>query len=298
MSRSILAALMFCLWCGAAAARSPLVLFTDFGTADGAVAAMKGVAYSVSQDLLVTDLSHEDPGSIFAGAFRLFQPAPFWPKGTVFVAVVDPGVGTERLAVALETRSGRFFLAPNNGLLTIVAEREGVAELREIDERVNRLPGSQESHTFHGRDIFAYAGARLAAGAQSFEQIGRKLPPEALIRIPYSAPQRLGDTVAGVVPVLDAHFGNVWTNIPKSLFDELQIPLGQNLHVRIRQGERLVADIVAPYRRTFGEVPPGEPLVYVNGLLDMAVAINLGDFAKRHGVESGPDWRIELAPAQ
>jgi S-adenosylmethionine hydrolase len=296
MYRTILVALLFWLSCGAAAARSPLVFFTDFGTSDGAVAAMKGVAYSISQDLLIADLSHEDPGSIFAGGYRLYQAELFWPKGSVFVAVVDPGVGTGRLAIALETLSGRFFLAPNNGLLTFVAEREGVKELREIDERVNRRPGSEDSHTFHGRDIFAYAGARLAAGVQTFEQIGRKLPPEALITIPYRAAERSGDTVSGIVPVLDAHFGNVWTNIPKPLFDELKVALGGNVHVRIRHGERIVADLVAPYQRTFGDVPQGRPLVYVNSLSNMAIALNLGDFAKSFGVESGPDWSIDLTP--
>ena len=292
--RSIAVALFFCLSCGVALARAPLVLLTDFGTADGAVAAMKGVAYSISQDLLVADLSHEDPGSIFAGAFRLYQAEPYWPKGSVFVAVVDPGVGTGRLAIALETLSGRFFLAPNNGLLTFIAEREGVKEVREIDESVNRRPGSEESHTFHGRDIFVYAGARLAAGVQSFEQIGRRLPPEILVTIPYRAAERKGDVVAGVIPVLDSHFGNVWTNIPKSLFDELKVALGDDIRVRIHHGDRLVADLVVPYRRTFGDVPQGRPLVYVDSLFDMAVALNLADFAKSYGVESGPDWTIDL----
>jgi S-adenosylmethionine hydrolase len=297
MFRSIVVALALGLACVGAAARSPLVLFTDFGTADGAVAAMKGVAYSISQDLLIADLSHEDPGSIFADSFRLYQAEQFWPKGSVFVAVVDPGVGTGRLAIALETQSGRFFLAPNNGLLSLVAEREGVKEIREIDESVNRRPGSEDSHTFHGRDIFVYAGARLAAGAQSFEQIGRKLPPEALIRLPYPAAERKGDLVTGVIPVLDAHFGNVWTNIPKSLFDESRIALGDNLRVRSDHGDRLVVDLVAPYRRTFGDVPPGTPLVYVDSLFDMAVALNLANFAERYGVGSGPDWTIDLARA-
>jgi len=292
--RSIAVALFFCFSCGVATARAPLVLLTDFGTADGAVAAMKGVAYSISQDLLIADLSHEDPGSIFAGAYRLYQAEPFWPKGSVFVAVVDPGVGTGRLAVALETLSGRFFLAPNNGLLTLVAEREGVKELREIDESVNRRPGSEDSHTFHGRDIFAYAGARLAAGVESFEQIGRRLPSETLVTIPYRAAERKGDAVTGVIPVLDSHFGNVWTNIPKSLFDELKVALGDDIRVRIRHGDRLVVDLVAPYRRTFGDVPPGRPLVYVDSLLDMAVALNLADFAKSYGVEPGLDWTVDL----
>jgi S-adenosylmethionine hydrolase len=111
-------------------ARAPLVLITDFGTQDGAVSAMKGVAYSVSQDLLISDLSHENP-DILTGAYRLYQAEEFWPKGTVFVAVIDPGVGTERLSVVLKTRTGRYFVAPNNGLLTLVAERDGIEELRQ-----------------------------------------------------------------------------------------------------------------------------------------------------------------------
>jgi S-adenosylmethionine hydrolase len=114
----------------AAWARAPLVLYTDFGIADGAVAAVKGVAYSVSREILISDLSHEDPSSIFAGAYRLYQAESFWPRDTVFVAVIDPGVGTERLPIALRTRTGHIFLAPNNGLLTLIAERDGIEELR------------------------------------------------------------------------------------------------------------------------------------------------------------------------
>ena len=126
-----------------ATAGTPLVLYTDFGQKDGAVAAVKGVAYGVSQKLLITDLSHEDPGGIFGGAYRLVQVAPFWPKGTVFVVVIDPGVGTERLSVVLKTKAGHYYVAPNNGLLTLVAEQEGIAELRQIDEKTNRRKGSE-----------------------------------------------------------------------------------------------------------------------------------------------------------
>jgi len=272
----------------------PLVLLTDFGTQDGAVSAMKGVAYSVSQDLLISDLSHENP-SIFAGAYRLYQTEQFWPDGTVFVAVVDPGVGTKRLSVVLKTRTGHYFVGPDNGLLSLVAERDGVEALRQIDERVNRRPGSGESHTFHGRDVFAYTGARLAAGVISFEQVGPVLSPQSLISIPYRKPQRSGNTVSGIIPVLDVQFGNVWTNIPKPLFDELHVSLGTPLRVRVYHDGQLVDDTFAPYQRTFGEVPVGKPLVYVNSLLNVAVALNLGSYAAVHKIESGPDWSIEIS---
>lgn len=281
------------LLAGLAAARAPLVILTDFGTQDGAVSAMKGVAYGVSQDLLISDLSHENP-SIFDGAYRLFQTEQFWPKGTVFVAVVDPGVGTQRLSVVLKSRTGQYFVGPNNGLLSLVAERDGIEGLRQIDESVNRRPGSDDSHTFHGRDVFAYTGARLAAGVISFEQVGPSLPPQALISIAYRKPQRSGSSVSGIIPVLDVQFGNVWTNIPKPLFDELHVALGTALQVRIFHNGKLVDETLAPYQRTFGEVAVGKPLVYINSLLNVAVALNQQNYAAAHKIESGPDWTIEI----
>ena len=285
--------LLFGLLGALAEARAPMVLLTDFGTQDGAVSAMKGVAYGVSQDLLISDLSHENP-SIFEGAYRLYQAEQFWPEGTVFVAVVDPGVGTSRLSVVLKTRTGHLFVGPNNGLLSLVAERDGIDGLREIDERINRRPGSGDSHTFHGRDVFGYTGARLAAGVITFEQVGPELPPERLIALVYRKPQRADGKVSGLIPVLDVQYGNVWTNIPKPLFDELHVALGTTLHVRIYHKDKLVEQTLAPYQRTFGEVPVGKPLVYINSLLNVAVALNQGNYAALHKIESGPDWSIEI----
>lgn len=285
-----------CLLCQAnlGFARSPLVFLTDFGTQDGAVSAMKGVAYEVSQDLLISDLSHENP-SIFVGAYRLYQTEQFWPVNTVFVAVVDPGVGTSRRSIVLKTRTGHYFVAPDNGLLSLIAERDGIDELRQIDENVNRRPGSEESHTFHGRDVFAYTGARLAAGVITFEQVGPLLPAQSLIALAYRQPERRGTTVRGIIPVLDVQFGNVWTNIPKSLFDELHIELGHRVRVRIFHKNQRIDDRVIPYQRTFGEVKVGEPLVYVNSLLNLAVALNQRSFAAAHRIGSGPDWFIEFS---
>jgi hypothetical protein len=289
----VAALLVLVFFSALAHSRTPLVLLTDFGTQDGAVSAMKGVAYSVSQDLLISDLSHENP-SIFAGAYRLYQAEQFWPDGTVFVTVVDPGVGTKRLAVVLKTRTGHYFVGPNNGLLWLVAERDGIEGLRQIDERVNRRPGSDDSHTFHGRDVFAYTGARLAAGVIGFDQVGPVLSPRSLITLAYRKPQRAGNKVSGIIPVLDVQFGNVWTNIPKTLFDELHVALGAPLHVRIYHGEQVIDDEVVPYERTFGDVPVGKPLAYINSLLDLAVALNQGSYAAAHSIDSGPDWSIEI----
>lgn len=282
---------------GAAAATSDaLVLMTDFGTSDGAVSAMRGVAYGVDPKLTVSDLTHQIPDyDIWLGAYRLYQTANYWPQGSVFVSVVDPGVGTSRKSVVLKTRGGRYFVGPDNGLFTLIAERDGVAELREIDEKVNRLAGSAESYTFHGRDVYAYVGARLASGQISYEQVGPQLPVESVVKLDYQKPSRQGNVLRGIIPVLDEKYGNVWTNIPKSLLDELNVGVGDKVQVRILHKGKQVGKYVAPFHHTFGGVPKGQPLVYLNSLLEVAVAISQGNFAARHHVGSGLDWQVELS---
>jgi len=279
-----------------AQAQAPLVLMTDFGLKDGAVSAMRGVAYSVDPKLTVSDLTHEIPDyDIWVGAYRLFQTANYWPKGTVFVSVVDPGVGTERLSVVMKTRDGRYFVNPNNGLLTLIAERDGVAALRQIDETRNRLPGSSASYTFHGRDVYAYTGARLASGKISFDQVGPLLPVSAVVKIQYQKAEKTGEILKGAVPVLDVQYGNVWTNIPKAMFDQLGFKIGEPVHVRIFKFGKLVDQTIAPYQNTFGGVPEGQPLVYINSLMNVSLAINMDSYAARHKVESGADWSVEVS---
>ena len=293
--RSFAFALLCALPLARAAASDALVLMTDFGTSDGAVSAMRGVAYGVDPKLMVSDLTHQIPDyDIWLGAYRLYQTANYWPVGTVFVTVVDPGVGTDRKSVVMKTKQGRYFVGPNNGLYTLIAERDGVAELRLIDEKVNRLPGSAASYTFHGRDVYTYVGARLASGQISYEQVGPALSVDTVIRLPYEKPVRAGNAVRGMIPVLDEKYGNVWTNIPKALFEELGIAIGDKVAVRISRGGKLVGRFVAPYRNTFGEVPKGQPLVYLNSLLEVAIALNEGNFAAKHKISSGLDWKVEI----
>lgn len=282
-----------------AQAAAPLVLITDFGVKDGAVSEVKGVAYGVSRRLLISDLTHEIPaGNIWEGAYRLYQTAPYWPKGTVFVAVVDPGVGTSRLSIAVKTMAGHYYILPDNGLVTLIAETEGVEEVRTIDERTNRLKGSEDSNTFFGRDVFGYTGARLAAGVISFAQVGPVVPADRLVRLSYQKAVRDGDTLKGLVPVLDVQYGNVWSNIPKSMFDELHLKPGDPVHVRFLHEGKVVDEVTAPYATTFGSVPEGEPLVYINSLLAVSVALNLGNYARDNGIGSGPDWTIEVSPVK
>lgn len=274
--------------------RAPLVLMTDFGTTDGAVAAVKGVAYGVSQDLLITDLSHQIDG-IWDGAYRLYQVAPYWPKGTVFVTVIDPGVGTARKSIAVRTRAGHYYIGPDNGLYTLIDEAEGIDEARVIDESVNRLRGSEASNTFHGRDVFGYTGARLAAGVIAWEQVGPVTPVSQLVRLTYQRPSLELGVLKGMIPVLDVQYGNVWSNIPRNLFEAAGFKLGDRVKVSFLHNGKLVDSVIAPYTRTFGDVPVGQPMVYINSLLDVSVALNQRNYARAHGIGSGPGWSVRVS---
>jgi S-adenosylmethionine hydrolase len=276
------------------AQKSGLVIQSDFGVKDGAVAAMKGVAYGVSPSLAVVDLTHEIPAyNIWEAAYRLYQVAPYWPKGTVFVSVVDPGVGSDRKSVVLLTKTGHYFVSPDNGTLTLVAESMGIAALREIDERKNRLPHSNDSYTFHGRDVYAYTGARLAAGKISFAQVGPLLSPKVL-SIPYQKALRTGDSLKGNIPVLDIQYGNIWTNIPDSLLKGLGLKYGDTVGLRISHNDVLMYAGEMPFVTTFTAVAEGQPLCYINSLMNVSFALNMGDFSAQHKVSSGAGWTVTI----
>lgn len=278
-------------------AESALVLQTDFGTKDGAVAAMKGIAVGVSPAIRIFDLSHENtPFSVWEAAYRLKQTAPFWPAGTVFVSVIDPGVGTERKSVVLLTKTGHLFVGPDNGTWTLVAEEMGIESVREIDETKHRRPGSAESYTFHGRDVYAFVGARLAAGVATFQDVGPELKTD-VTRLAYERPRREGDQLVGTIPYLDFQFGNVWTNLPAALFEELAPRVGERFSVTIRHGDKVVCAAEMPYARTFGEVPEGAALLYLNSLMHVSFALNRGDFVKQHGIGYGETWSVRVARA-
>ena len=275
-----------------------LVLQSDFGNKDAAVPSMKGVAVGVSADIDIYDLTHEIPVfDIWEASLRLVQTAPYWPAGTVFVSVVDPGVGTERKSVVLKTRTGHYFVSPDNGTLTAVAEDMGIAAVREIDEAVNRLKNSEKSYTFHGRDVYAYTGARLAAGVISFAEVGRELPAKVL-SIPYQKASFDNGTVSGNIPILDIQYGNIWTNIDREIFQHLGANPGDELEVRITHGDELIFTETMPYFRSFGAVATGKPLLYLNSVNDVSLAINQGSFAEQFGIQSGADWNIFLSLSQ
>jgi S-adenosylmethionine hydrolase len=297
--RSVAALLVAALVAGLPTVRGAgaLVLQTDFGTKDGAVAAMKGVAVSVDPQLPVFDLTHEITAfDIWQAAYRLKQTAPYWPAGTVFVSVVDPGVGTDRKSIVLRTKSGHLFVSPDNGTLTLIAEDLGIAAVRTIDETRHRLPGSEKSYTFHGRDVYAYTGARLAAGAIAFEDVGPELSGE-VVRLAYEKARRDGEAIIGNIPALDVQYGNVWTNISGDLLDGLGAKPGDRFTVMITHDGRMIYAGEMPLAHTFGDVPEGAPLLYLNSLLNVSFALNLGNFAAAHKIDAGAAWSVRIERA-
>lgn len=269
-----------------------VVFQSDFGLKDGAVSAMKGVALGVSPALKLEDLTHEIPAyNIWEAAYRLYQTVPYYPKGTVFVSVCDPGVGTERRSVVMLTRSGHYVVTPDNGTLTLLAEHLGIAEIRQIDEATNRLKNSGASYTFHGRDVYAYTAARLAACVIQFQQIGPKLASD-VVRLDYQKATYEEGVVRGNIPVLDVQYGNVWSNIPRTLIDQLGVKAGGSVRVQILHGKTPLYDKTIPLVNTFGEAALGDDVAYMNSLLNFSVAVNQGNFSEKYKVFSGPDWSI------
>jgi len=277
-------------------AQNKIVVFqSDFGLKDGAVSAMKGVAMGVSPDLKLFDLTHEIPAyNIWEAAYRLEQTVAYWPAGTVFVSVVDPGVGTNRKSVVLKTNSGHFIVTPDNGTLTLVAQSLGIAELREIDEKINRRQGSERSYTFHGRDVYAYTAARLAAGVISFEQVGPVLPNE-VVNIPFQKAKFENGKISGTVAILDIQYGNIWTNIPDDVFKELNVKTGESVLVSIYHNNIKKYDGKMPYAVTFGSVAKNKPLLYLNSLMQVSFALNMGNFSEVYHIYSGNDWTVKIS---
>lgn len=277
---------------------NPLILQSDFGYADGAVSAMYGVALGVSPTLRVFDLTHDIPQyDIWEASYRLIQTVSYWPRGSVFVSVVDPGVGSTRRSIAVRTAEGQYIITPDNGTLTHIKRMCGIEEARIIDESMNRLPNSGESYTFHGRDIYAYTGARLASGIISFTQVGPEVPVDSVIELPVVEPQREGDVITGTIDVLDVRFGSLWTNISRDLFAGLGVSHGGRVEVSIANNTRTLYKNIMVYAKSFADVNVGEPLLYINSLDCVAVAINQGSFSKAYNIGTGITWRLALRKA-
>ncbi|MGA2002285.1 MAG: SAM-dependent chlorinase/fluorinase [Terriglobales bacterium] len=256
----------------------PTVVFmTDFGIVDDSVALCKGVMYGIAPNLRIVDLTHQVTAfSIADGARFLFGASPYFPAGTVFVVVIDPTVGSTRKAVVVKSKRGQFFVLPDNGLMTMVADRDGIESIREITNP-DWMIGAKISSTFHGRDIFSPVGAHVARG-DDWTQIGPEL--KQLVRLdlhPATIDER---GLAGEVIALDGPFGNLVTNISAEDFLKLGYQRGDTLDVTIG-GQK----IQMPFVKTFSDVPLKHPLLYIDSRGRASFALNQTSFASVYKIQ-------------
>lgn len=282
-----LAALSACAGAPESPGSGTLLFLTDFGARDGAVAACKGVMWGIEPRLRVVDLTHEIPAyDIAAAAEVLEQALPFYDSGTVVVAVVDPGVGSERKPLAIRTRSGHLLVGPDNGIFTLVLATEGLDRAVELRNR-RYFRKSDASYTFHGRDIFAPVGAHLASGLP-IDSLGPPIVPVLLDLQPARAD---GGSISATVRYVEDPYGNVVTDIPSRLLDSIGARVGDTLDVRVgRRRQRL------PWRNTFSDVPRGAPLALLHSRDLLSFSINQGDFATRFGVKRGDSVTVSRIP--
>ena len=256
----------------------PTVVFmTDFGIVDDSVALCKGVMYGITPNLRIVDLTHQVSAfSIRDGARFLFGASPYFPAGTVFVVVVDPGVGSSRKAVVVKSKRGQFFVLPDNGLMTMVADRDGIEAIREVTNP-NWMVGAKISSTFHGRDIFSPVGAHIARG-DDWTQVGPAV--KQLVRLELKPATADYKGLTGEVIALDGPYGNLITNISADDFLKLGYQLGDTLKVTIAG-----RDVEMPFVRTFSDVPLKQPLLFIDSRGRASFALNQASFAAEYKID-------------
>lgn len=272
-----------------------LVFQSDFGLLDGAISAMRGISFSVNPNLSISDLTHDIPAfNVWEASYRLFQTIKYWPDDTVFVSVVDPGVGSIRRSVAAKLKDNKFIVTPDNGTLTHLYITNQILEVREINESINRLKGSEDSHTFHGRDVYAFTGARLASSVIDFEGVGDLVELESIIRLEIKEPIVSDDSITGSIDILDMRFGSLWTNISCQIFEDNNIVFGDKLSVKIMNRGRVLYNNIVTYGKSFSDVNIGETIIFNNSISYIGVAINQGNFSRAYNIDTGINWIIEF----
>jgi S-adenosylmethionine hydrolase len=260
----------------ASTSRPTIVFMTDFGTANDAVAICRAVIFGIAPGVRLTDITHQvTPFSIEEASQFLYGVTPYYPAGTVFLVVVDPGVGTSRKAVIVKSKKGQYFVAPDNGLLTPVLDRDGLDSAREITNQ-HWMIQAPVSSTFHGRDIFSPAAAHLAAG-WDYSLVGPVVPQ--LVRLTTKTSTTTDKGIEGDIIGLDDPFGSLVTDIPGDEFKKLGYTLGGKLTVQINK-----KPVTLSYAKTFMDVPVGDLLLYIDSRDRVGIAINQGNYSKKFNV--------------
>jgi S-adenosyl-L-methionine hydrolase (adenosine-forming) len=256
-----------------------IVFMTDFGVVDDSVALCRGVMYSVMPNVRIVDLTHEvTPFSILDGARFLDGASPYFPAGTVFVVVIDPTVGSTRKAIIARSKRGQYFVLPDNGLLTLVEQRDGIEGVHEITNS-DWMIGAKLSSTFHGRDIFSPAGAHVARG-DDWTKAGPEVAVKDLVRLDLKAAKLDDRGLSAEVIATDGPFGNLVTNVDAEDFLKLGYKHGDEVPVVIASKEMKLKFV-----RTFSDVALNQPLLYIDSRGHLAVAVNQNSFATVYGVK-------------
>ena len=272
-----------------------LVFQTDFTYKEGAVAAMYGVVKSVDSDIEIITATHELPQyDTWSASYRLYQYIDFWPKGTIFVSVVDPGVGTSRRACVAKTKNGYYIVTPDNGSLTHVDHYFGIEEVRSIDERINRLHRVDNGAVsiFHGRDLFGYCAARLSSGIITYEEVGPVYPLSEIIRHEIAEPVIYEDRIEGMFEINDPNFGNLWTNITFTDFLDAGFKAGDRIRTCIYKKGELVFDERIPYFDSFGKAEDHSVMIYNNEINKMGLAEVVGNLCQDYDLGYGQDYKV------
>ena len=256
---------------------------TDFDVRDDAVGICKAVMNGVAPGVRILDITHQvTPYDIAEGARFLAGSAPYFPDDAVFVVVVDPGVGSARKAIIAKSKKGQFFVVPDNGLLTLVQDRDGIVAAREI-KNPEWMIGAKTSSTFHGRDIFSPAAAHLARG-DDWTTAGPEVDVAKLVRLDIRSATTDAAGLRGQVIGTDGPFGNLVLNIPVETFAKLGYGLGDVVPVEIG-GKRHEL----PFVKTFSDVAVGKGLLYIDSRGRLSVGINQRNFAEIHAVGAGAE---------
>ncbi|HET7873122.1 MAG TPA: SAM-dependent chlorinase/fluorinase [Terriglobales bacterium] len=258
-----------------------VVFMTDFGLQDDSVAICKAVMFRVDPSLRIMDITHQvTPYSVMDGARFLAGTTSYYGPGTVFVVVIDPGVGSSRKAIVAKSILGQYFVLPDNGLLTMIEDRDGIVEAREITNTAWMI-GSKLSSTFHGRDIFSPVGARIARG-EDWTDVGPVVPK--LVRLGLTPAKMQPNGLSGQIIAIDGPYGNLITNIDSDVFAQLGYKLGELVHFTLAS-----KPVAIRFVRTFSDVRQGEPLLYIDSRGRLAIAINQGNAqAKLHVILPSP----------
>lgn len=257
-----------------------IVLQSDFGISTGLPASMTAVITKIDPEIRIYDLCHEvREYDIRQGGSILKSTYPYWPDGTVFVSVVDPGVGTTRRSCVAKLDNGSYIVTPDNGTLSYVIDH--VVAVRQIDETVNRLPGSGDHHTFHGRDVYAYTAARLASGIIDYAGVGPEYDVNDIVVFPQPTSAIVDGVATGEITGAHDHFGNVGISIPNEMIHEIGISCGEMARVEFIKDGVTVFDKVMMFHHSFGWVEPGELILNECSNDFVEISVNQGSFCER-----------------